>query len=131
MLSDRIEKLKREYTGQRVVIDTQRPDMAQFDHRQGLVRTVNFNGRALVQFDGSDRGAYDVELDYVKVIDEPKPEPAESKPKQVPAKSPKTKPEPQATEQLSRLELARMEKTATEKPPEPATTGHHVGGTGS
>jgi len=98
MLGERIEKLKQEYTGQCVVVDSRRPELARFAGMAGRVKTVNFNGCALVQFEGAGPSWCDIELDYLKVVDRPKLEPAEA-----PA-------EMESTQKLSRLELARLEK---------------------
>jgi hypothetical protein len=126
MLPERVEKLKSEYTDQYVVVDASRPELARFKGMVGQVRTINFNGRALVEFDaGENRGRYDVELDYLKVVEKPapKPPPATAKPP-VKKAAPKTESpsaetaEPPAEEteapqqNLSALELARMKKDA-------------------
>lgn len=121
MHRQRIEKLRQEYTGQYVSVDTRRPELARFAGVPARVKSINFSGLALVQFQGADRGWYDVELDHLKVIDPPKPEEkvrqkqAKHKParaeKPAPENSP-AEPQPQGEpqEELSRLELARMEK---------------------
>ena len=114
MLPERVEKLRLEYTDQYVVVEGDLPQLAQFKGKVGQVRTINVNGRALVEF-GTDRGRYDLELDYLKVVDKPKPKasPAKAKPasaKPEPAKESEDKAEPE--ERLSELELARQEKDA-------------------
>ena len=123
MQPERIETLKQEYTDKYVVVEGERPELTRFQDMVGHVRTVNFNGRALVEFDGnSDRGWHDIELDYLKVVDkpEPKPPPAKAKGKAKAAKaSPPTaeadKPAPkEAKEKLSALELARLAKEEKE-----------------
>ena len=44
----------------------------------GTIKTVNMSGRALVQFDANNNiGWFDIELDYLKVIDQPLPKPEE------------------------------------------------------
>lgn len=97
MSPEQLEKLRDEYTDQYVVINSQRPELARFEGMTGRVWSINCNGRALVEFEESaGRGRYDVELDYVKVVDEPKPKPADAK--------------DQPQEKLSPLELARLEK---------------------
>jgi hypothetical protein len=76
MQFERIEELKRQYTDQYVVVDASRVELARFKDMVGQIKTVNFNGRALVQFDAdSDRGWYDIALDYLKVVDKPEPKP--------------------------------------------------------
>ena len=126
MLPERVEKLRVEYTDQYVVVEGDLPQLSQFKGKVGQVRTINVNGRALVEF-GTDRGRYDLELDYLKVVDKPKPKAspakaAKAKPasaKREPAKETEDKAEPK--EKLSELELARQKKDAekskrTEKP---------------
>ena len=113
MLSQRIEKLRQEYTDQSVVVDRARPVLARFRGMVGQVKTINFNGRALVQFDAQKNLAwYDIELDCLKVVDKPEPEP--------PAKPPVKKaagPGGEADkEKLSPLELARLEKQGEPDP---------------
>jgi len=121
MQRERIELLKEEYTDQYVVVDAGRPEFARFKGLVGQVRTINMNGRALVEFEGrNDRGRYDIELDYLKVVDKPAPKPPPEKPKKAAAaakgaaKKPAEKAEKPADkpaegeQQLSALEVARM-----------------------
>jgi len=136
MHRERIELLKDEYTDQYVMVDAGRPEFARFKGLVGQVRTINMNGHALVEFEGrNDRGRYDIELDYLKVVDKPAPKPAPQKPK------PKTagakaatagsaeKPEEKAVEKpgpaeskdrLSALELARMKDPSGNEVDKPA-----------
>ena len=114
---ERIEKLRQEYAGQTVMIDSDRPELARLKDVLGQVRTVNFNGRALVEFDGADRTWYDLELDYLKVIDKSQPNGTEeiapqSDTKEPAANKPEPTEEPAPTQKLSRLELARLQKAA-------------------
>lgn len=103
---ERLEKLKAEYTGELVVVDPARPELARFRGMKGRVKTVSFNGRALVEFDGNNNhGWYDVELDYLKVVDPAEPEP------------PSSDEESQVTVKLSKLELARMAKNSKPEAP--------------
>lgn len=130
MLPERVEKLRLEYSDQYVVAEGDLPQLAQLKGKVGRVWTINVNGRALVEFE-SDRGRYDLELDYLKVVDKPKPKappakaakekPATAKPE--PSKETEKKAEPK--EKLSELELARQKKDAekrqrTEAPAEKA-----------
>ena len=122
MQRERIEILKEEYTDQYVVVDAARPEFARFKGMVGQVKTINMSGHALVEFEGrNDRGRYDIDLDFLKVVEKPEPKlpPEKPKPKAKPAaakgaaKKPVEKPaeEPapsEAKEQLSALELARM-----------------------
>ena len=120
MVFEHIEKLKQEYTGQYVAVDSQRPELARFAGATGRVKTINFNGCALVQFEDIGPGWYDIELDYLKVVDRPEPKAAEVKAKPAAKKSaPKNAEAPAEAdtgEKLSRLELARMQKEVA-KPP--------------
>ncbi len=100
---EHVEKLKREYTDKYVVVDDERPELRRFKDMTGTVKTVNMKGRALVEFDGhNNRGWYDIDIDFLKVIDEPLPKEEEKKP------TPKAKKAP------SELEKARSEKGAKE-----------------
>lgn len=72
MVFAHIEKLKQEYTDKYVTVDEQRPELQRFGHMTGIVKTVNMNGRALVEFDGLENiGWYDIEIDFLKVVDKP------------------------------------------------------------
>lgn len=115
MLHERIEKLRQEYADKQVVVDGDRPELARFTARIGQVKTINFNGRALVEFDGDDRGWYDLELDYLKVVDQPEPKPAPKEGRPVPqAAKADSAVERESKERLSALEIARLEKQAAE-----------------
>ena len=110
MVFDHIEKLKRQYTDKYVVVDGSRPELARFRETTGLIKTINMSGRALVEFDHrEDIGWYDIELDFLKVVDKPlpKPEKKEEKPaktapaagaatKAAPASKPAVPPKPKA-----------------------------------
>ena len=78
MVFEHIEKLKRAFTDKYVVVDETRPELARFKDATGLIKTVNMNGRALVEFDQFDNtGWYDIELDFLKVVPKPQPQAAE------------------------------------------------------
>ena len=88
MNTERIEKLKQQYTGQYVVVNGDRPELVRFHGAVGQVKTVNFDGCALVEFDvDNNRGRYDIELDYLKVVDKPAPKPPPKKAKGAKAKA--------------------------------------------
>jgi hypothetical protein len=117
MQFDRIQKLREDYTDQYVVVDASRPELVRFKGAVGQVKTINHNGRALVQFDlDSNRGWYDIDLDFLKVVEKPAPKAAEPKAKASPApKAAKTDGASTAEmsqEKLSPLELARVKKEA-------------------
>jgi hypothetical protein len=132
MVFEQIESLKREYTDKYVVVDASRPELARFDGQVGVVKTVNMNGRALVEFQDyiANIGWYDIDLDFLKVV--PKPEPAavtkiekpaakKAEPVEKPAAKPASaapavpaakKPAAPGEKKLSPLELARMQGAA-------------------
>src|SRR3954469_25811662 len=78
MFADRIEQMKREYTDKYVVVDGTQPELARFRNVVGRVKTVNMNGRALVEFDDFhlNTGWHDIAPEYLKVVDKPPPKPA-------------------------------------------------------
>ena len=51
MVFEHIEKLKNEYTDKYVIVKEGYPELCRFQGMTGTVRTVNMNGRALVEFD--------------------------------------------------------------------------------
>lgn len=81
MVFPNIEKMKQEYTDKYVMVDPQRPELARFTDAVGQVKTVNMSGRALVEFLDYhlNIGWYDIELEYLKVVDKPLPKPKEEK----------------------------------------------------
>jgi hypothetical protein len=130
---DEIEKLKRDLTDKFVVVDATMPELMRFEGHVGQVKTINMNGRALVQFEAwNNIGWYDIELDFLKVV--PKPEAATEGKKHEPAAAPKAAAKPATPaaaageKKLSPLEMARMQgaakgataKPASEKAPAPA-----------
>jgi hypothetical protein len=70
MAPQEIERLRRQWTGRTVAVDTQRPELRRWTGCKGWVITVNYNGRALVQFDGPDKAWHDIHPDYLKPIEE-------------------------------------------------------------
>ena len=122
---EHIEKLKRDYTDKFVLVDDRCAELVRFKGQTGRVKTVNMNGRALVEFDHySNIGWFDIDVDYLKVIE--RPEPKEKKAvkagspaaKKTPAKTaPVEKVEKQAGgKKLSPLEMARMQDSGGAKP---------------
>src|SRR5687768_6303789 len=86
MVFDNILKLQKQLTDRYVVVDGNRPELKRFDGQTGTVKTVNFSGRALVQFDGNNNiGWYDIDPAFLRIVDQPLPkvekEKAEKKPK--------------------------------------------------
>jgi hypothetical protein len=121
MVFEHIEKLKRDYTDKYVLVDDSRPELARFKGTPGRVKTVNMSGKALVQFDThANIGWYDIDVDYLKVIDRPVPQEPEKK--AAPPKKPAAKPaaEPaEAGKKLSPLEMARLQGASGAKAKEP------------
>ena len=64
----RFERLKAEWTDQFVEVAGGRPELARFDGLVGRVVTVNFNGKALIDF--ADGGWYDITAseDFLKKL---------------------------------------------------------------
>lgn len=74
MSFETVERLKRDYTDKWVTVDTATPELRRFVGLSGQIKTVNMNGRALVQFDNPvDISWYDIDLAYLKVINAPAP----------------------------------------------------------
>lgn len=72
MSIERAEKLKDLLTDKWVLVDAQIPELKRFQNWTGKVKTVNMNCRALVEFDGPvDISWYDIDPDYLKVVDAP------------------------------------------------------------
>jgi hypothetical protein len=71
MLPEEVERLRGQYTDQYVVADAERPELARFAGRKGQVKTINMNGRALVQFDGADQAWYDIDLSHLHFTEKP------------------------------------------------------------
>jgi hypothetical protein len=117
MISEKIEKIKSEYTDKYVVVQAEQPELARFKKYVGQVKTVNMNGRALVEFGEFNQniGWYDIELDYLKVVDKPskkEPHAKESKKAAPAVKGPKKKSAASGEKKLSPLERARQQGAA-------------------
>ena len=94
MQRQRMEQLKEQYTGKYVVADASRPELARFRGMVGQVKTINFNGCALVQFEAdNNRGWYDIALEFLTVVDKPEPKPV-AKPAKAAVAKPVAKAEP-------------------------------------
>jgi hypothetical protein len=92
---DVIERLKSEWTDKYVVINSPAPELARFAKTTGQVKTVNMNGRCLVEFDQFNNiGWYDIDPTALKVVPKPLPKPPEEKPAKAaaPAKPAAAKP---------------------------------------
>ena len=127
MISEQIEKIKSEYTDKYVTVRAEMPELARFKNYVGQVKTVNMSGRALVQCNDfyQNTGWYDIDLDYLKVVDKPlTKEGKKPAARQVAEKPARKYPATAAGEKkLSPLELARQQGAAkssdatTEKAP--------------
>ncbi|WP_437205473.1 hypothetical protein [Planctomicrobium sp. SH664] len=112
MMIAKAEVSKRELTDKYVVVQEGIPELRRFSGLTGQVKTVNMNGRALVQFDNPvDISWYDIDPTFLKVVDAPAPKPKEhAKPA---AETPSEKPKPAAspaTAAKSPLEALRAAK---------------------
>ena len=126
-----IEQLKQDFTDKYVVVDAARPELKRFEGHVGQIKTVNMNGRALVQFDAwNNIGWYDIGLDYLQVVPKPEASAVEGKKKEAakPAKA-AAKPAEGAADaaadgkKLSPLEMARMQAAAKKPGAQPAPSG--------
>ncbi len=93
MVFEEVERLQREYTDKYVMVNAERPELARFADTVGIIKTINYNGRALVEFLDYhlNIGWYDIGLDYLKLV--PKPDPNAKK---VEKEKPATKASPAA-----------------------------------
>ncbi|MFN3150736.1 hypothetical protein [Bremerella sp.] len=127
MVFQHIEKLKREYTDKYVSIAHMVPELKRFEGRTGIVRTVNMSGRALVEFLGTtDISWYDIDIDYLKIVDRPPETIAEKKvtandatPERPSAKTPTKSTSGASTAEI--LAMARGKKPADAKPKKQST----------
>jgi hypothetical protein len=89
MFAEQIEKMKRQYTDKYVVVDPTRPELARFRDVVGRVKTVNMSGRALVEFDDYhlNIGWYDIDPEFLKVVDKPPPKAPKAEAKKPAAKA--------------------------------------------
>ncbi len=106
---EHVEKLKRDYTDKYVLVDEGSPELARFQGQTGRVKTINMNGRALVEFEQYvNSGWFDIDVDYLRVIDRPLPK-EEEKPTKVVKKATKKRVAASGDKKLSPLEMARMQ----------------------
>jgi len=119
MVFEQIEKVKQQYTDKYVQVDGNRAELARFKDLVGQVKTVNMSGRALVEFMDYhlNIGWFDIDLDYLKVVDKPAPKPKEEK-KPAAKKKPVAKnPAAGGEKKLSPLEMARQGDGGAKKKP--------------
>jgi len=73
---EHIEQLKAEWTDKYVVVDAAAPELARFGDATGRVKTVNMNGRCLVEFDQYNNiGWYDIDPSALTIVPGPRPKP--------------------------------------------------------
>jgi hypothetical protein len=115
MALTQIEKIKEEYTDKYVVVDGKQPELARFSDVVGQVKTVNMSGRALVEFIDYHLSTawFDIDLDYLKVVDKPEPREEKKPAAKKAAAKPAAKKQADAggEKKLSPLEMARMQVT--------------------
>ena len=105
---DVIERLKAEWTDKYVVVASAAPELARFAQATGTVRTVNMNGRCLVEFDQFNNvGWYDIDPSHLKIVTEPLPKPE----KPAPAKK-AAKPAPAAKKPAAKAAAGKRPSTA-------------------
>ena len=124
---EHIEKLKRDYTDKFVLVDDRCAELARFKGQTGRVKTVNMNGRALVEFDHySNIGWFDIDVDFLKVIDRPPPKEKKAAKADRPAAKKSAAKASTATKavdkKLSPLEMARMQDSGAKPSGEPAAS---------
>lgn len=110
MVFEHIEKLKQQFTDQYVRVESDRPELARFQGVVGQVKTVNFSGRALVEFLDYhlNTGWHDIDVDFLKVVNRPQPKEPEKKAAMA-APVAKKAAKPTDGKKLSPLEMARMQ----------------------
>jgi hypothetical protein len=131
MSIERAEQLKEKLTDKFVVVDNSIPELRRFANWTGKVRTVNMSCRALVEFDGPvDIGWYDINPDYLIVVDGPRPKvaPAAKAHAKAPAATTEAKPaaaKPAAAAGKSPLDAIRAQQAAKAAggAPAPAAAG--------
>ncbi|MBI3838055.1 MAG: hypothetical protein HY288_08995 [Planctomycetia bacterium] len=132
MMFDQIEKLKQDLTDKYVIVDANMPELMRFDGHVGQVKTVNMNGRALVQFEAwNNIGWYDIDVDCLKIVPKPAVRVEEKKheAKREAAPKPAAKPSPAVGEKkLSPLEMARMQGAAKSSVASPKPAGDRTAG---
>ncbi len=67
MSAEDLEKLRQRYVGKRVLVDARRPELVRLADVPGRVVTINYNGHALVQFEGADQGWHEIDPEFLKL----------------------------------------------------------------
>ena len=93
MSIQRAEELKQEWTDRQVVIRSGIPELRRFDGLVGHVRTVNMNGRLLIEFDTpADISWYDIDPHFVKIVESAPVQPSLEEPLEGTTRSPDSAP---------------------------------------
>lgn len=123
MSIERAEQLKEKLTDKFVVVDKSIPELRRFANWTGKVKTVNMSCRALVEFDGPvDIGWYDINPDYLIVVDGPRPKAAPAAKAPAAAAAPAAA-KPAAPAGKSPLDAIRAQQAAKAAAPAPAAGG--------
>jgi len=64
-----IAQLRQRYVGRQVTVDASRPELARMAGRLGVVKAINCNGRAIVEFDCPDRSRYDIAPEFLRLVE--------------------------------------------------------------
>lgn len=121
---DVIELLKSTWTDRYVVVDASVPELARFGEATGLVRTVNMNGRCLVEFDQFNNTAwYDIDPSYLTIVPKPQPKPVDEKPTKPAAKPAAEKADASAKPSTADILAAVRAKKAAAQPATPQPAG--------
>lgn len=115
MSIQRADELRRELTDKYVVVADGAPELRRFTGLTGQIKTVNMNGRALVQFDGpADIGWYDIDPSYLTLVSAPVKKPAVTK--AAPAAKTASASAPPKPAGKSPIEMARAQDAAKAAP---------------
>ena len=115
MSFEHIEVLKKEHTGSYVVVDTNQPELARFGEQVGVIKTVNMNGKALVEFaETNNIGWFDIALEFLTSVPKPESKAASTKAKAAPAKAKSAPAKATGKSPLERARAAGSAKTDTE-----------------
>ncbi|MEZ6056441.1 MAG: hypothetical protein R3C01_07025 [Planctomycetaceae bacterium] len=127
---DEAEQLKKKLTDRYVVVRSATAELRRFSGLTGRVKTVNMNGRALVEFDGPvDIGWYDIDPSHLEVVAAPQPKAAAGHEK--PAAKGEAKPEAKGAPKAgggSPLDMIRKQAAAKTAEGEAATSAPAGGG---
>jgi hypothetical protein len=81
MTSEDLANLKETYAGRTITIEALRPELTRWANLPGRVITINCNGRAIVQFEGADEAFYDIDPEYLRIVEPLADQPIENEEK--------------------------------------------------